>query len=220
MALTLDHIVIGAADLVQGRRWALERLGADPVLGGRHALMSTHNLLLRLDDTVGRERYLEIIAIDPDAPEPAHPRWFDLDQPRVRAGLVREPSLLAWVARSDDLDGDRGLLMDAGLDPGPVVTASRDTADVVLRWRITIPASGARVAHGAVPMLIAWEGRRPAASLPPSGVSLDRLVVRGLGEPPAAERWLVDAMVVPGSGPALEVTLRFGAESITLSSIE
>jgi Glyoxalase-like domain len=219
MALTLDHIVIGAADLDHGRRWALERLGADPVQGGRHILMGTHNLLLRLDDSEGRDRYLEIIAIDPDAAEPTRPRWFDLDQPRVRAALAQEPALVAWVARSDDLDGDRQRLAAAGLDPGHVVDASRETADGPLRWRITIPADGARVARGAVPMLISWLGRRPAASLPASGVSLDRLTVRGLGDSPAAELLSGDAMVGPGSGPALEVALRSETESITLPSI-
>ncbi|MCY7417888.1 MAG: VOC family protein [Chloroflexi bacterium] len=220
MALTLDHIVIGAADLAQGRTWALERLGAEPAFGGRHALMGTHNLLVRLDDPAGSERYLEIVTKDPAASKPARPRWFDMDQLNVRTAIDQEPTLLAWVARTDDIVGDRERLMDAGLDPGPVVAASRETPEGLLRWRITIPIDGARVAHGAVPMLITWEGRRPAASLPSSGVSLDRLVVRGLGEPLADELLSADAVVVPAPGPALEVTLRAGAGSLILSSID
>jgi Glyoxalase-like domain len=218
MGLTLDHIVIGAADLARGRAWALHRLGAEPLPGGRHALMGTHNLLVRLDDPDAREQYLEIIAVDPDAQGVGRPRWFDLDEPQVQTALEREPTLLAWVARSDDIDADRDALARAGVDPGPLVDASRDTADGLLRWRITIPISGARVANGAVPMLISWPGRHPVASLPPSGVSLVRVTLRGISATVAADLLMVAALV-PGHGPALEVTLHTAAGLIDLSTV-
>ena len=66
--------------------------------GGKHAHMGTHNRLLSLGDL-----YLEVIAPDPEAPRPAWPRWFDLDN------FDGPPRLTNWICRSDDLDDDLGL---------------------------------------------------------------------------------------------------------------
>jgi len=69
--------------------------------GRRHQDMGTHNHLLRLGESV----YLEIIAINPDAPRPARPRWFGLDdQKAVRAAWDSGFRLRGWVARTDDID--------------------------------------------------------------------------------------------------------------------
>jgi hypothetical protein len=219
MVLELDHIVVGAASLGSGRDWAIARLGVEPVVGGRHELMGTHNLLLRLDDPSGRERYLEIIATDPDAPDPGRARWFGLDTAGVQAALATEPRLLAWVARSDALDADRERLIRAAQDPGPVVAASRDVEVGVLRWRITVPLNGGRVADGAVPMLITWEGRHAAASLPVSGVSLDQLVVRGVDGQVAAMVEAAGVEVAHGPGPTLRAVLKAPAGWLELVSI-
>lgn len=204
MTLTLDHLVVGAATLPQGRAWSQEVLGAEPLVGGRHAFMGTHNLVLRLDDPAGRELYLEVLAVDPDAPAPGRARWFGLDAPGMVTALADGPRLLAWVARSDDLEGDRERLVAAGMDPGPVYAAERDTPTGTLRWRITIREDGARLAGGAVPTLIAWDTPSPAASLPPSGVSLERLVVRGVGGEVTAMLVAAAVRVDEGAGPALE----------------
>ena len=205
MTLTLDHVVVGAATLEQGRAWARDVLGVEPIVGGRHVFMSTHNLVLRLDDAE-RELYLEILAVDPDAPDPRRPRWFDLDDPAMRDALAIAPRLIAWVARSDDLDADRERLIAAGVDPGPVHAAQRATQAGTLRWRITIREDGRRLAGGAVPTLIAWDTPSPVGALPASGVSLERLVVRGVGEPIA--RMLADggAAIEEGAGSPLSAT--------------
>ena len=54
------------------------QFGVTPGPGGRHGAMGTHNRLLRLRgpraDSWPRA-YLEIIAIDPEAPAPARRRW-------------------------------------------------------------------------------------------------------------------------------------------------
>lgn len=216
MTLTIDHIVVGAGSLAQGREWARDVLGGEPLVGGRHAFMGTHNLVLRLDDAVGAagpgaggtELYLEILAIDPDEPAPGRARWFGLDEPGVRAALAAGPRLLAWVARSSELDADRERLLAAGADPGPVFAATRDTPTGELRWRITIREDGARLGGGAVPTLIAWDTPSPAASLPAGGVSLERLAVRGVGGEVAAMLSAAGARVEEGVGPALLVVLR------------
>ncbi|WP_010140290.1 VOC family protein, partial [Oceanicola sp. S124] len=90
----LDHIVVAAADLGAGVAWVEERLGQPlPSAGGKHPLMGTHNRLMRL----GEASFLEVIAPDPDAEAPAHPRWFGLDHPpatpRLAHWLVRWPGL-------------------------------------------------------------------------------------------------------------------------------
>ena len=99
------------------------RLGVAPVPGGKHALMGTHNQLLGL----GRETYLEVIAIDPAAPAPGRPRWFALDSPAMRSRLEKGPALIHWVARSDDIATAAGL---APVVLGEVVAAEmgRDQA--------------------------------------------------------------------------------------------
>jgi hypothetical protein len=55
--------------------------------------MGTHNRLLKL----GAGRFLEVIAIDPEAPAPGRRRWFDLDAPFMRQRLARGPDLIHWV---------------------------------------------------------------------------------------------------------------------------
>ena len=106
MSMEVDHLVVAANTLEEGRAWCERVLGVTPQPGGRHALMGTHNLLLNISAPPAYPRcYLEIIAIDPEAPDPGRPRWFDLDQPAVRERLAQEgTALLHWVARVSSLD--------------------------------------------------------------------------------------------------------------------
>src|SRR3954469_7122628 len=73
----LDHITVAARSLAQGLAYLRDALGVDLPYGGAHPRMATHNHLLRL----GPALFLELIAIDPTAPPPARPRWFQLDDP-------------------------------------------------------------------------------------------------------------------------------------------
>ena len=79
-----DHLVVGALTLDAGCDWVEERLGVRPQPGGQHVKMGTHNALLSL----GPRLYLEVIAIDPAGSAPARARWFDLDEPRMKAALA------------------------------------------------------------------------------------------------------------------------------------
>ncbi|MCC7217309.1 MAG: VOC family protein, partial [Burkholderiales bacterium] len=99
LAVEPDHLVVAAATLAQGCDWVEERLGFRPQPGGAHVAMGTHNALLSL----GLRFYLEVIAVDPDGVKPLRPRWFDLDEPRMRAALAEGPQLVHWVARTADL---------------------------------------------------------------------------------------------------------------------
>src|SRR5215813_8557610 len=98
---TLDHLAVAAPTLAAGVEFIARLTGVEPRAGGKHVTMGTHNALLRLGDRA----YLEVIAIDPDGAKPAHPRWFDLDDPELQAALAERPRLVAWAARTDDIEG-------------------------------------------------------------------------------------------------------------------
>jgi hypothetical protein len=209
----VDHLVVVARDLAQGVAWCESTLGVTPAPGGKHPLMGTHNRLVALD---GQRSYLEIIAIDPDAPPPGRSRWFGMDR---LADTVRDtPRLVHVVVRSTNLDMHRWGLVAAGCNPGTTLSAQRETPHGLLRWRIVVPDDGALRAGGALPTLIEWDGSHPAETLPPSGVALERLTLRGL--PPAAADVLrlrpVDLQPLPG--PAVEVRLFTPNGPVTLAS--
>jgi len=176
----VDHLVVVADSLDQGARWCEATLGATPVPGGRHAQMGTHNRLL----AVGSERfpdcYLEIIAIDPDAPPPARARWMAMDDPALRAAARESPRLVHVVARTQMIEMLRWGLINCGLNPGEPIEAQRETADGLLKWRITVRDDGRAECAGALPTLIEWHGAHPCARLPASPVALRELTLRGV----------------------------------------
>jgi hypothetical protein len=184
MMIALDHLVVACRTLDVGRAWCDATFGVAAQPGGRHPLMGTHNLLLALASDGFPKAYLELIAIDPGTPAPAQPRWFDLDDPALRAAIADEPRLVHWVARCDDIEATVAALRSAGHDPGPIVGAERMTGRGLLRWRITLPGDGRRPAGGALPLWIQWSGDHPADALPASGVTIGSLqigaVARGL----------------------------------------
>ena len=210
----LDHLVIGADTLEQGVAWCEATLGVTPGPGGRHVLFGTHNRLLTIADERFPRAYLEIIALDPEAPPPARPRWFGLDDPALRAELREAPRLLHAVVRTGAIDDHRLALIGAGHQPGAVLRASRGA----LSWQILVRPDGALEAGGALPTLIQWEGAHPTDAMPPSGLVLQRLALRGLG--PRVR----DLLDIPGvewrdaPGPALCATLSTPRGDLTLES--
>ncbi|HNK19693.1 MAG TPA: VOC family protein, partial [Piscinibacter sp.] len=135
MSWAVDHLVIGAATLAQGAAWCEAAFGVAPGPGGKHALMGTHNRLLSLACEAFPRCYLEIIAIDPDAPAPARRRWFDLDDAAMQAALTAGPRLIHWVARCDDLAAECAARAATGIDAGEILAAERATPQGLLRWR-------------------------------------------------------------------------------------
>jgi hypothetical protein len=217
MICELDHLVLAARTLDEGVAWCEGTLGITPAAGGRHALMGTHNRVFSIASEAFPRAYFEIIATDPEAPDPGRARWFDLDDADLQAELARGPRLVHWVARCRDLDAALAALTRAGVDGGRVLQASRTTPAGELRWRIAVPDDGARRLHGALPLLIEWSDMHPTESLPPSGVTLsalaldaalDRAPLRALG----LERHL------PGAGAPITATLATPRGSVTLAS--
>lgn len=158
MTIEPDHLVVAALSLDQGCDWVEQHLGARPQPGGRHLPMGTHNALLGL----GPRFYLEVIAIDPAGTPPSRPRWFDLDEPRLKAALAEGPQLVHWVVRTSDI----AAAVRAVPDLGTITPMTRDAWS----WRITIPDDGHRPGRGLVPTVIQWsDAKHPADHLPDSG---------------------------------------------------
>ncbi len=153
-------------------------------VGGKHALMSTHNRLSGL----GAGEYLEVIAIDPDATPPGRPRWFDLDR---RAG---PPRIGNWIARTDDLDALIRQYPQAGrslsFERGP------------FRWRMAVPDDGILPFDGCFPALIEWDS--PPPEFEDTGMRLTRLTLQ---HPDSADLSAIigdlmqDARIEVSSGP-------------------
>jgi hypothetical protein len=157
-----DHLVVTAPTLDEGAAWLEARLGLPLAPGGRHPAMGTHNRLLSL----GPDAYLEVIAIDPDAPGPSHPRWFDIDN---YGGQIR---LANWVIRCDNVNDALGLAPARSGVPRPFARGD-------LRWQMAVPDTGRLPFDSTFPALIAWEGgAHPAPRLPDHGVRLGALTLR------------------------------------------
>ena len=137
--------------------------------------MGTHNRLLNLSGEAFPRCYLEIIAIDPEAPPPGRARWFGLDRAR-RAG---RPALCHLVARSTMLDMHRWGLIHKQADPGLPLPMQRGDH----RWQILVRDDGRRL--GVLPTLIQWDGAHPAERLPDCGLRLRSVRLDGL---PVAQR--------------------------------
>lgn len=160
--IEFDHIAISGATLAEAQAHVEEALGVPLQPGGAHDVFSTHNALLGLEDGL----YLEAIAIDPEAPTPARPRWFDLDR------FTGRPRLTNWICRTSDLDAALAR-MPAGM--GAPVDLQRGD----LRWRMAVPSSGILPFDNCAPALIQWQtAQHPATRLARSAVRLERLTVQ------------------------------------------
>ncbi len=159
--LWLDHLAVTAPVLAEGAAAVAAALGLplEPAVG-QHPAMGTHNRLIGCGDL-----YLEVIAIDPDAPAPGRPRWFGMDE---RSG---PPRLTNWIARTSDLDA---ALAEAPAVAGVPMALTRGP----FRWRIAVPPDGRQPWDDAFPALIQWQGEaHPARALPDRGLRLTRLTV-------------------------------------------
>ncbi len=160
--ITLDHLVLAAHTLEQGMAYVDDVLGAQPMGGGQHVAIGTHNRVLRL----GERQYLEVIAIDPNGVQPALPRWFNLDDPALQAQLRLRPRLLTWVARST------AVRIDSGALPVPVDIRPMSRGD--FSWQFGFTADGGLIGDGLIPHLIEWDnsGHHPADGMTDTGLRL------------------------------------------------
>lgn len=158
MICRLDHITVTSPSLNEGSAFVYESLGVRPQRGGEHPRMGTHNLLLRLGDSM----FLEVIAINHAAAKPSHARWFGLD------ALLPEapPALACWVARTERIHELACAATEALGRPEPMSRGS-------LEWLISIPEDGSLPLGGTAPLLIEWHTyAHPATAMQDVGCSL------------------------------------------------
>ncbi|MBI5718611.1 MAG: VOC family protein [Burkholderiales bacterium] len=227
----IDHVVIAAATLEQGVAWCEATLGVAPGPGGKHALFGTHNRLLKIESAAFPRAYLEIIAVDPDAPAPPRPRWFGLDEELSRRRLAEAgPQLWHVAARTTAIDAHLAALAAAGLDAGVALAASRQTPAGLLQWRIAVRGDGRLLCGGALPTLIEWPaspagpGVHPTLAMPPSAVRLREVSIAGVPPRAVAALGLSGVRFVAQSAPpaqslgALRVGLDTPRGPVTLES--
>lgn len=160
-SFAFDHLVVAARSLDEGASYVEAILGAKLSRGGKHVRMGTHNRLLSLGD----EAYLEVISIDPDAPKPAHRRWFNLD------AFSGAPRLMNWACRTDDLDAALEAAPPGSGTPMPLKRGD-------LAWQMAVPEFGRLPYDDAMPALLEWYSDvRPPQMLDDHGFRLSRLDV-------------------------------------------
>ena len=179
----LDHIAVVAPSLAAGIAYVHDVLGVEPPKGGAHPQMGTHNHLLRL----GGDVFLEVIAVDPDAPRPPHRRWFGLDdQAAVEQRWRNGRRLACYVARCNGVAetiGTRGDLFGA-----PMRLSRGDRT-----WTFGVRPDGELPLGGALPHVMDWGERgNPAPGMPDFGLALRELVVET--PDPDAVRSALDAI--------------------------
>ncbi|MFY3382564.1 VOC family protein [Paracidovorax sp. MALMAid1276] len=227
-AACVDHLVVLAADLASGVAWCERTFGFAPTAGGEHPLMGTHNRIFNVSSPAHPRAYLEIIAINPGA-ESALPisakRWFDMDDPALRAQIeAHGPQLIHWVASVPDVQASTTALAALDIDRGTIITASRPTPGGLLQWQITVRDDGARLMDGCLPTLIEWGAVHPCSSLSDSGVQLQQLTLQ---HPQAATlQAACDAIgtagcvdVVAGGTPCITAVLGTPRGPVALTSI-
>lgn len=187
----IDHFAIGAETLEQGAEALKNALGVEVPRGGKHTAMSTHNCVVQ----AGCESFLEIIAIDPEAPAPGRARWFTLDDASTQARLAERPQALCWVVGTDDLDD---VIANSPVDLGEVVLFTRGERS----WRLTVPKDGSLPETGLLPAFIEWSpGPHPSSGMQDLGITLETVK---LGHPDPA--WLKRVLTTLGVDHLAEVT--------------
>jgi hypothetical protein len=156
----IDHIAVTAPSLEAGVDYVRGALGVPLQVGGEHPRMGTHNYVLKLGEKV----YLEVISINPAAPDPGRPRWFDLDTPDAKPA----PRLATWIVRTNDIQ--------AAVSVSPIFSGNIEPMSRgALHWKIVIPEDGSLPLGGVVPTLIQWQDLHPAETLQDLGCTLLRL---------------------------------------------
>ena len=184
----IDHLVFTCADLDAGIAWAERTFGVRPVRGGAHPQWGTHNALMSL----GRERYLELLAPDPNAPSAGRANVAGRALFGMGAGasagaadgaahetetwLTAAPRLTTWMLHSRTIDPLLTAALHAGIDLGRVTAGSRMRADgTEISWEIAIPP--VRPLDGCVPWLIDWGWSAHPSIAAPQGARLDWMEV-------------------------------------------
>ncbi len=162
--LTLDHVLVGIADLDEGIRLLTALTGVAPARGGRHPGRGTQNALLSLGDRT----YLELIApVEGSTPQGSMQLLARLHQ----------LTPIGWAVGTRHLEATINRLQAAGLHVGAPQPGSRVRPDGRrLEWR----TAELEIAGDLKPFLIEWSATtvHPATDSPP-GCTFESLAILG-----------------------------------------
>ena len=162
--LTLDHVLVGIADLDEGIRLLTALTGVAPARGGQHPGRGTQNALLSL----GERTYLELIAPVEGSP---------LQGPMQLLAQLHQLTPIGWAVGTRHLESTIGRLQAAGLHVGAPQPGSRERPDGrCLQWR----TAQLEIAGDLKPFLIEWSATtvHPATDSP-SGCAFESLAILG-----------------------------------------
>lgn len=158
---SLDHVILGCGDLDAGVEYVYQRTGIRAAAGGVHPGAGTKNALLSL----GKLRYLEIIAPDPLQPASTDPR---------HVATLKNPALVGWALHRHDLQKFASILQSDGVESVGPKPGSRARPDGnTLNWAsLTLKNDE----NGVLPFFIEWDSRSLHPSMDaPTGCRLTDL---------------------------------------------
>jgi catechol 2,3-dioxygenase-like lactoylglutathione lyase family enzyme len=194
----LDHIILGCNDLDRGIAFVEDRTGVRAAFGGVHPGRGTRNALLSL----GGQRYLEIMAPDPDQPDAKEPLARHLRR-------LSEPQITGWAVHPGDLGSFAKKLRDAGVAfEGPSPGSRKRPDGRVLQWQsLTLKDNPSWL----LPFFIEWsaDSLHPSADAP-AGCRLIRFEAV-VSDPDklakTAALLLLDVPIIKGEKPQLCATI-------------
>jgi hypothetical protein len=204
-ATSVDHVIVGIADLNQGIHLLTDLTGVAPERGGQHPGRGTQNALLSL----GTRTYLELIA--PVSGPPPEMEFL--------SGL-QKLTPIGWAIGTKDLDATKSRLEAAGFQVSAPREGSRVRPDGgVLRWRT---AALENVPGELTPFLIEWSAQTlHPATTSPAGCTLESMEIVGPEVESLAKlvaELRLGAVVRSGTAPDLILKLACPAGRVTLSS--
>lgn len=160
---TIDHVILGIADLDRGVEQFERLTGVRPVYGGKHPT-GTHNALVAL----GGRTYLEILAVQPGRTPPAD--FADIAR-------LTELTPVGWAARVEATSSLQERVAAAGLQvTGPKEGSRKTPQGAALEWVMF----DLQRPIDAAPFFIAWRsGSAHPSTTSPSGCTLDGWSVAG-----------------------------------------
>ncbi len=147
----LDHIVFGSLTLEEGTEFIENILQAKLSDIGYHKDMGTHNRVIR----IGKNVYLEVVAIDPKIRILNDRIWFNLDNPNLQSKLKKSPQIIGYVIESKNINITKYY--------DPFFRASRNNYE----WHFAMPTfrnnilDSEIIETGIIPSLITWKSEKP-----------------------------------------------------------
>jgi Glyoxalase-like domain len=207
--LTLDHVLVGIADLDAGIRQLTAITGVAPARGGRHPGRGTQNALLSL----GPHTYLELIAPTPGA---------SADGLAQALAQLQQLTPVGWAVGARHADAAIARLKADGIQTGPLQPGSRLRPDGKrLAWRTAEILPDGRLK----PFLIEWSPTTThPASDSPTGCTLVSLTVLGPADETAGlDRLVADlgepVKVLAAENASLRLSFHCPAGDVTLPQL-